>query len=408
MKRDRTFSSEKYKIPVANRLTRLPPYLFGILNEIKLRKRRAGEDIIDLGMGNPSDPTPKPIVDKLIEAAGDPRNQRYSASKGIYNLRREVARYYEDLWQVKLDPGKEIITVIGSKEGYSHLCLAMMGPGDTALVPSPFFPIHVYSVMLAGGNVITVPMEDDDDLFLRKLADVAVHLTPPPKMLILNYPHNPTTRVVSLDFYKEVVKLARKCGFFVVSDLAYGLTTFDGYKAPSFLQVRGAKKVGVEFSTLSKPFNMAGWRIAHCVGHPEMVRALGQIKGYYDYGVFQAIQIASIVALRHCKSEVAKQAKLYQQRRDVLVEGLNRNGWNIEKPKATMFVWAPIPSPYDKLGSVEFCVRLLEKAQVAVAPGAGFGEKGDPYVRLALVENELRLKQAIRQMGRAMKKGLQE
>ena len=399
------FSGEKYSIAVATRLTRLPPYLFGRINDIKYQRRQAGIDIIDLGMGNPSDPTPQPIVDKLCQAAGDARNQRYSASRGIYNLRREYAIFYEKTFGVTCDPETEVLCCLGSKEGFSHLCLAMMGPGDTALVPTPFFPIHVYSVMLAGANVISIPLQDDDDRFLSNLSAIAGSLTPRPKMLILNFPHNPTAKVVTLDFYREVVKLARKHKFFVISDFAYGLTVFDDYQAPSFLQVPGAKKVGVEFTTMSKPFNMAGWRLGYCVGNPQMVKALAQIKGYYDYGVFQPIQIAAIVGLRHCRKEIRKQAKLYEERRDTLVDGLNRQGWQIEKPKASMFVWAPIPEPFRKMGSIDFTIFLLEKAEVAVAPGAGFGEQGEGYVRLALVENELRLKQAIRQIGRAMRKG---
>jgi len=401
------FAKEKYTIPVAARLTRLPPYLFGRINEIKHNLRKQGVDIIDLGMGNPSDPTPEIIVDKLCEAAHDPRNQRYSVSKGLFNLRREYAVFYEKTFGVQCDPETEVLGCLGSKEGFSHMCLAMMGPGDTALVPTPFFPIHVYSVMLAGANVITMPLLENDDLFLSNLSKVAANLNPRPKMLVLNFPHNPTAKVVEIDFYREVVKLARKHKFFVISDLAYGLTVFGDYRAPSFLQVEGAKKVGVEFTTMSKPFNMAGWRIGFCVGNSQMVKALAQIKGYYDYGIFQPVQIASIVALRHCRKEIKKQADLYEIRRDVLVDGLNRQGWQIPKPTGTMFVWAPIPEPFRKMGSIDFSIFLLENAEVAVAPGAGFGEEGEGYVRLALVENELRLKQAARQIGRAMRKGFE-
>jgi len=404
--KEKAFKEEKFKIPVANRLTRLPPYLFGRINDLKHRMRQQGKDIIDLGMGNPNDPTPKLIVDKLSQAANDPRNQRYSVSKGIYNLRREVARHYKRIWGVELDPETEVLASIGSKEGFSHLCLALMGPGDTALVPTPAFPIHVYSVMLAGANVISTPLVQDEDELLGNISRIAASLTPRPKLLVLNFPHNPTTQVVSADFYREVVKLARRYRFLVISDFAYGQTTFDGYKAPSFLETPGAKKVGVEFTTMSKAYNMPGFRVGFCAGNAEMVRALAKIKGYYDYGIFQAIQIACIVAMRECRDEVVRQNELYAERRDTLVEGLNRGGWNIEKPKATMFVWAPIPAPYRAMGSIEFTIRLLEKAEVAVSPGAGFGPHGEGFVRLALVENTLRLKQAVRNINRAMKKGL--
>ncbi len=399
--------SEDWGIDVSSRIRRLPPYLFGRLNRLKYQKRRAGIDIIDLGMGNPMDPTPEAVVDKLCEAARDPRNQRYSASAGIYNLRREVARRYEALYGVSLDPETEVITTIGSKEGFSHMCLAMMSPGDTAIVPDPYFPIHVYGVALAGGNVLQVPL-GNDEAFLARVKNVIENLYPKPKLLILNYPHNPTAMTVDeVGFFDSVVELAKREGILVIHDFAYGRTCFDGYQAPSFLQAEGAKDVGVEFITLSKPYNMAGWRIGFCVGNAEMIRALSTIKGYYDYGIFQAIQIAGIIALRECEPEVATQAEIYRHRRDLVVEGLRRVGWEVESPRASMFVWAKVaPEHLAGQGSIDFSMRLMEEAEVAVAPGRAFGEHGEGYVRIALVENDQRLRQAIRQIDRALNKGI--
>lgn len=383
------------------RMHRLPPYLFGRINALKRDLRRNDVDIIDLGMGNPNDPTPQTIVDKLAEAAREKRNQRYSVSAGVFNLRRELSLFYERHWGVSLDPESEVIATVGSKEGFSHLCLATLGPGDVALTPTPSFPIHIYGPVIAGANVMGVSMVEGDDALLRNIAQMCEKLTPTPKILILNYPHNPTTHTVELDFFKEVVKLAKRYGFYVIHDFAYGLTTFDGYHAPSFLQVEGAKEVGVESMTMSKGYNMAGWRVGFVSGNPDMIRVLGAIKGYYDYGIFQAIQIATVIALRHGDEEMAAQAEIYRQRRDVLVEGLNRSGWSIPKPRGSMFVWAPIPEPYRDLGSIEFAIQCLKKAEVAVAPGAGFGEDGEGYLRIALVENEERLRQAVRQLKRA-------
>ena len=399
--------SDPWQIDVSPRIRRLPPYLFGQLNAMKYEKRRAGVDIIDLGMGNPSDPTPKIVVDKLCEAARDSRNTRYSASAGIYNLRREVARMYRRHYDVELDPAAEVIATIGSKEGFSHMCLALMGPGDTAVVGDPYFPIHVYAVALAGGNVINVPLGNDRD-FLRRVAYVAEHLYPRPKLLILNYPHNPTAMTVDgVEFFAEVVDLARRTGILVIHDFAYGRSCFDGYVAPSFLQAPGAKDVGVEFITLSKPYNMAGWRIGFCAGNAEMIRALATIKGYYDYGIFQAVQIAAIIALRECDEEVAAQARAYQRRRDVVVQGLRRAGWDVDSPRGSMFVWARVPDRHlAGQGSIDFALRLMEEAEVAVAPGRAFGEQGEGYVRIALVENEQRLRQAVRQIDRALNKGI--
>ena len=397
-------TSDTYSIPVADRMKRLPPYLFGKINHLRYEKRRQGIDMIDLGMGNPTDPTPEPIVDKLCEAVRDARNHRYSVSVGLYNLRRDCAIHYEQVWGVKLDPSTEVIATIGSKEGFSHMCLAMLGPGDTALVPNPAFPIHVYSVALAGGNVVSFPVNDEEQT-LRDISYICKVLYPKPKVLIINYPHNPSTATVELPFFEEVVGLAKQHGFLVIHDFAYSETTFDGWKAPSFLQAKGAKDVGCEFTTLSKNYNMAGWRIGFCAGHPEMVKVLGKIKGYYDYGIFQPVQIAAIIAFRHCQEHVEEMKKIYQHRRDVLCDGLARYGWHINKPKGTMFVWAPIPEEYRHIGSVNFTLKLLEEAEVAVAPGRGFGEAGEGYLRIALVENEKRLKQAVRQIGRSLRNG---
>jgi len=395
-------TSDEYSINVADRLLRLPPYLFGKLNQIKYQKRKAGLDVIDLGMGNPNDPTPEPIVEKLCEAARDQRNQRYSVSTGLFNLRRDAAKHYEQVWDVKLNPDTEVIATIGSKEGFSHMCLALLGPGQTALVPNPTFPIHGYAVALAGGNVVSYSVSDEENT-LRDIAYVCKNLFPRPRVLIMNYPHNPTTATVELAFFEEIVALARKHDFLVMHDFAYSETTFDGWRAPSFLQAAGAKEVGVEFTTMSKNYNMAGWRIGFCSGHPEMVRALAKIKGYYDYGIFAPIQIAAIIAFRKCQKEIDQMRAVYQARRDVLCDGLGRYGWHIPKPKATMFVWAPIPEEFRAMGSTNFALKLMEEAEVAVAPGRAFGESGEGYVRIALVENDKRLRQAVRQIGRCLR-----
>jgi alanine-synthesizing transaminase len=392
-----------FNIQVADRVKRLPPYLFGKINDLKYRKRRAGVDIIDLGMGNPSD-TPDPqVVEKLCEAARDERNHRYSVSNGLYNLRREAALRYARRYGVQLDPDAEVLAGLGSKEVFSHMCLALLGPGDTAIVPAPSFPIHVYAVALASGNVISLECTQPDR-FLSSVANVSEHLYPRPTVLILNFPHNPSTTVVERDFFVDVVKLARRYGFMVIHDFAYGDVCFDGYQAPSFLSVPGAKEVGVETTTMSKGYNMAGWRLGFCAGNAEMVRALATIKGYYDYGIFQAVQIAAIVALRTGDELVARQALEYQRRRDVLVDGLRRIGWEVDSPKASMFVWARYPEEWRKrMGSIDFAMKLIEDAEVAVSPGRGFGEAGEGYLRLALVENEQRLRQAVRQIGRCLR-----
>ncbi|HLP17389.1 MAG TPA: aminotransferase class I/II-fold pyridoxal phosphate-dependent enzyme [Bacteroidota bacterium] len=388
--------------PLASgRMDRLPPYLFGSINALKMKLRRAGNDVIDLGMGNPNDPTPPVIVDKLREAVGDKRNQRYSVSQGIFNLRKEFSLYYERTRGVALNPESEVIATLGSKEGFSHLCLAILGPGDLVLTPTPTFPIHIYGPVIAGANVVGVSMEGSDEQLLKRIADMCVTISPRPKVVVLNFPHNPTTRVVELSFFEEVVKLARRYGFYIIHDYAYGLTTYDGYQAPSILQVPGAIELAAETFTMSKGYNMAGWRIGFTAGNKKMIKLLADIKGYYDYGVFQAVQIATVIALRHCDEAMKAQSELYQQRRDVLCDGLNRSGWSVTPPKATMFVWARIPEAYRSLGSIEFATQCLSKADVAVSPGLGFGDEGEGYVRIALVENEERLKQAVRQMRRA-------
>jgi alanine-synthesizing transaminase len=392
-----------FQINVADRVKRLPPYLFGKINALKYQKRRAGIDIIDLGMGNPTDVPDPTVIAKLCEAVQDERNHRYSMSNGLHNLRREAALRYARRHGVELDPDNEVIAGLGSKELFSHMCLALLGPGDTAIVPAPSFPIHVYGVALASGNVMSLDCTQPDR-FLSNIADMAEHLYPKPKVLIVNYPHNPTATVVEREFYVDVVALAKKHGFMVISDFAYGDICFDDYRAPSFLSVPGAKDVGVETTTMSKGYNMAGWRLGFCAGNAEMVRALATIKGYYDYGIFQAVQIAAIIALRHCDDLVERQAKEYERRRDVLVDGLQRIGWEVQSPKASMFVWAKYPAEWQaRMGSIDFSMKLLEEAEVAVSPGRGFGDLGEGYLRLALVENEQRLRQAARQIGRCLR-----
>jgi alanine-synthesizing transaminase len=390
----------EFKIEPAERIKRLPPYLFGRLNALKLAKRQKNIDVIDLGMGNPLDRTPQIVIDKLCEAVQDARNHRYSASKGIFNLRREMANKYAGKWNVQLDPNTEVLACIGSKEGFSHMCLAMLGPGDTAIVGDPTFPIHHYAVALAGGNVQTIPLGNDQK-FLDTVAMVCQNLYPTPKLLILNYPHNPTAMTVEDGFFEQVVDLAKRYNIAVIHDFAYGETCFDGYKAPSFLSATGAKDVGVEFTTLSKPYNMAGWRVGFAVGNAAMLDALATIKGYYDYGIFQAVQIAGIVALRHCEQDIIAQNQKYQSRRDVVCEGLSRLGWEVQKPRATMFVWAKVlPEHLRDRGTIDYAMDLMEHANVAIAPGRAFGEKGEGYMRIALVENEQRLRQAIRNIAR--------
>jgi len=394
----------EFEVQLASRVYRLPPYLFGRINQMLYDKRRAGDDVIDMGMGNPSDPPAEFIIDKLCEAARDPRNHGYSKSNGIRNLRKEVAAKYLKRYGVRLDPDSEIITCLGSKEGFSHMCLALMGAGDTAIIPSPYFPVHMYAVALAAGNIIALEVADSER-FLRNIAYTCQHLVPKPKLLILCYPHNPSTVTIEPEFYVEVVQLAKRYGFMVISDFAYADVAFDGYQPPSFLAAPGASEVGVEFTTMSKGYNMAGWRVGFCCGNAEMIRGLSVIKGYYDYGMFQAIQIAAILALRHGDAAVENQSAIYRSRRDTLVGGLRRLGWDVDPPRAGMFVWAKIPEPYRSQSStMDFAMKLLTEADVAVSPGSGFGPAGEGFLRLSLVENENRLRQAVRQIGRCLER----
>ena len=384
------------------RIKRLPPYVFAQVQSLKLDARHRGEDIIDFGMGNPDQPTPRHIVDKLIEVANNPRNHRYSASRGITKLRHAIAGWYKRNYDVDLDPETETIVTIGSKEGIAHLALAMVGPGDVVLTPTPTYPIHMYSVIIAGGEVRGIELRPDSDFF-EDLTRVYRQTLPRPRMLIINFPHNPTTAVVDLEFFKKIVAFAKEHNVIVVHDLAYADLVFDGYKAPSLLQVPEAKDIGVEFYTLSKSYNMPGWRVGFCVGNREVIGALTKIKSYLDYGIFQPVQIASIIALNGPQDCVKDIVNRYQRRRDVLVNGLNRIGWPADKPRATMFVWARIPPPFRGMGSLEFSKLLLKEAKVAVSPGIGFGEGGDDHVRFALVENEHRTRQAIRGIKKALK-----
>ncbi len=389
-------------IKYADRMNQLPPYLFGMINKMKMEKRRNGDDVIDLGMGNPTDPAPDIVTEKLREVATDPKSHRYPIAGGMKNLKRELALKYDRDYGVKLDRDSEVIFTIGSKEGISHLCLALLGHGDTAVVPSPFFPVHVYAAIIADAGVITLPFFSEED-FIEKLTDIYESHVKKPKLVMLNYPHNPTGRVVSMDFLVEIVRLAKKYDFMVVNDFAYGKIIFDGKKAPSFLEVPGASDVGVEFGSFSKSYNMAGWRIGYCVGNEKMIQGLEQIKGYYDYGIFSAIQIAGIIALKECDEDIVKQTAIYENRRNTLCDGLARIGWDAVKPESGMFAWIKIPEKYGvsgKVDSMKFAMRLMNEANVAVAPGAGFGKEGEGFLRLALVENEERIRQAVRQIGR--------
>ena len=385
-----------------HRMMRLPPYIFGIVNQLKMEARRRGEDIIDLGMGNPDLATPKHIVNKLIEAVKNPKNHRYSASKGIYKLRLAIVDWYRKRYDVELDPDSEAVVTIGAKEGIAHLVLATLGPGDVVLVPDPTYPIHAYSVVIAGGDLRSVPLAGEEDFFER-LQLATKQTWPHPKMLITSFPHNPTTKVVDLDFFEDLVAFAKDHQLMIVHDLAYADIVFDGYKAPSLLQVKGAKDIGVEFFSLSKSYNMAGWRVGFALGNPEMLTALARLKSYFDYGAFQPIQIASIIALNEDQSCVQEISDIYRKRRDTLIHGLKRVGWEIEKPKGTMFVWAQIPKPFEKMGSIDFAKYLLREGKVAVSPGIGFGEYGEGFVRFALVENDARIKQAVKGIQKALK-----
>ncbi len=386
-----------------HRIKRLPPYVFNIVTELRTQARRRGEDIIDLGMGNPDQPTPAHIVDKLAEAVKNPRNHRYSLSRGIYKLRLAIADWYTRRYDVDIDPQTEAIATIGSKEGLAHLVLAMIGPGDVVLVPNPTYPIHAYSVIIAGGDIRSIPLVPGTDFF-EELQRATKEAWPRPKLLILNFPHNPTTEVVELPFFEKVVDFAREHEMMVIHDLAYADIVFDGYRAPSLLQVPRAKDVGVEFFSLSKSYNMPGWRVGFAVGNRKMIEALMRIKSYLDYGMFQPVQIAAIIALNGPQGCVEEIRQTYRRRRDVLIDSFGKAGWQIDRPKATMFVWARIPEPLRKMGSLEFSKFLLKEAKVAVSPGIGFGEYGDEYVRLALVENEQRIRQAARGIKRAFEK----
>jgi alanine-synthesizing transaminase len=378
-----------------SRIKRLPPYVFNITNELKMNARRRGEDIIDLSMGNPDGPTPQHIVDKLVEASQRQDTHGYSVSKGIPRLRRAIATWYQRRYGVGIDPESEAIVTIGSKEGLAHLMLACLERGDTVLVPNPSYPIHIYGAIIAGADIRSVRMTPGVDFF-EELQRAIRELTPKPKMLVLGFPSNPTAQCVDLEFFERVIAVAREHDILVVHDLAYADITFDGYKAPSIMQVPGARDIAVEFFTMSKSYNMAGWRIGFMVGNRDLVHALARIKSYHDYGSFAPIQIASIVALEGPQECVASIRATYQKRRDVMVKGLHDIGWMVEMPRASMYVWAKIPEFYAGLGSIEFTKRLLENAKIAVAPGVGFGDYGDDHVRIALIENEHRLRQAVR------------
>jgi alanine-synthesizing transaminase len=388
-----------------SRIQRLPPYVFNITGEMKVAARRRGEDIIDFGMGNPDGATPKHIVDKMIEAAQKPTTHRYSVSRGLPRLRKAICNWYKTRYDVDLDPESEAIVTIGSKEGIAHLCLAILDSRDTVLVPNPSYPIHIYGPVIAGAHIVSVPVHNQDQ-FLAELEGLIPRMTPRPKALIVNFPSNPTTECVELPFLARLVELAREYGFHLIHDVAYADIAFDGYKPPSVLQVPGAKDVAVEFFTLSKSYNMPGWRVGFMVGNPVLVSALARLKSYFDYGTFTPIQVASIAALEGPQECVADICNNYRSRRNVLVEGLNKAGWQVALPKATMFVWARIPEPYRSLGSLEFSKLLLTEAKVAVSPGIGFGDYGDNHVRFALIENEERTRQALRGIKQMLAKGV--
>ncbi|WP_187647350.1 LL-diaminopimelate aminotransferase [Nitrosophilus labii] len=392
-----------------NKIDRLPKYVFAAVNEIKMAARRAGEDIIDFSMGNPDGPAPKHIIDKLIESAQKPKNHGYSASKGIYKLRLAICNWYERRYSVALDPEYEAVATMGSKEGYVHLVQAITNPGDVAIVPDPTYPIHSYAFILAGGSVqkMKLPFDEnyevDEEQFFKNLHQALNDAFPKPKYLVVNFPHNPSTATVTLEFYKELVKIAKKERFYILSDIAYADLTFNGYKTPSILQVDGAKDVAIESFTLSKSYNMAGWRVGFIVGNKKLVGALQKIKSWIDYGMFTPIQVAATVALNGPQDCVEEIRSKYEKRRDVLIESFSRAGWQISKPKATMFVWAKIPKEFEKIGSLEFSKKLLTEAKVAVSPGVGFGEYGENYVRIALIENEKRIRQAARNIKKFLK-----
>ena len=384
------------------RISKLPPYVFAVVNEMKAKLRAAQQDVVDLGMGNPDGATPRVIVNKAVEAMRNPRNHRYSLSKGIPRLREAIVARYQQNYGVTLDPTTEAIATIGAKDALAHLLFAIIGPGDSVVSPNPAYPIHQYGVVMAEGQACMLPMPDPGT-FLTGLKDLYQRSARKPRVILISFPHNPTTQCVDLDFFKEIIDLASHHGSMVVHDFAYADLCFDGYRAPSILQVPGAKDVAVEIFSMSKSYNMAGWRVGFCLGNPKMIAALARIKSYLDYGVFQPLQIASIIALRECEEEPQKICALYQKRRDLLVDGLNKAGWAVEKPKGSMFVWAPIPEPFRAAGSLEFSKRLLQNALVAVSPGIGFGPLGEGYVRFALIENDHRTRQAIRSIKQFLK-----
>jgi alanine-synthesizing transaminase len=385
-----------------HRIQKLPPYVFAVINEMRAKARAAQIDVIDMGMGNPDGSTPRAIVNKLVEASRNARNHRYSQSRGIPALRREITNRYRVNYGVELDPEKEAIVTIGAKDALAHLLFATVGPEDAVVSPNPAYPIHQYGVLMAEGHACMLPMPDAAT-FLGRLEELFRTSSRKPKMILISFPHNPTTTCVDLDYLAAIVKLARENDAMIVHDFAYADLGFDGYKPPSILQVPGAKDVAVEIFSMSKSYNMAGWRVGYCLGNPKMINALARIKSYLDYGVFQPIQIASIIALRECEEDTRKICATYQRRRDVLVTGLKRAGWAVEKPQGSMFLWAPIPERFKPLGSLEFAKLLMEKALVAVSPGIGFGPMGEGHVRFALIENDQRIRQACRAIGAFLK-----
>lgn len=382
-----------YRFPL---IEKLPPYVFAVINQLKMEARRNGEDIIDLGMGNPDLATPDPIVDKLVEAARNPRNHRYSASKGIPNLRLEISKWYARRYDVEIDPETEAIVTIGAKEGFSHLVLALVEPGDKVIVPDPSYPIHSFAATIAGCQLIKLPINNGPEEMMDELRKLEFPRSEQPKLLVLSFPHNPTTVCVEKDFFEEAVALARERGYLIIHDLAYADQTFDGFKAPSIMQIPGAKDVAVEMFSMSKSYSMPGWRMGFCVGNKQAIGALTRLKSYLDYGIFQPVQIAGVIALRDCDAIVPEIVEVYRKRRDALIKGLASAGWNVPSPKGTMFVWAKIPEYFAKQGSLEFAKQMITRAGVAVSPGIGFGERGEGHVRFALVENEQRIAQAIR------------
>jgi len=385
------------------RIERLPPYVFNVIGELKQQARAAGEDIVDFGMGNPDQPTPQHILDKMIETARRGDTHRYSQSKGIPRLRRAICQWYKRRYDVDLDPATEAIVTLGSKEGLAHLALATTGPGDAVLVPNPSYPIHPYGFVISGADIRHVPMGEDENAFFEELEKAIHNSWPRPKMLVLNFPSNPTAHCVELDFYEKVIRIAREHSIWVVQDLAYADLCYDGYVAPSILQVQGAREVAVEFFSMSKSYNMPGWRVGFCCGNRALVGALAKIKSYLDYGMFTPIQVAAIAALEGDQACVSEIRDMYQTRRDVLCSGLRAAGWPVKSPKATMFVWAKLPEFYREMGSLEFSKKLLKEAKVAVSPGIGFGEHGEGFVRFGLIENEHRTRQALRNIKRMIK-----